>query len=215
MSSQGPDTTRSRGCGRGPSGRWRSGREGRWYNQGRGSLNKTTPVYGKFKGNCVELSGHVFDCSDPRQTRLPRLKSKVSKLKSNSVRKPTKENQLASYFTSDRSRLAFGLSIRTLINTYFISDSRFNFCLSRVIPNGIPRSAYWYRTAYAPVREAGKNTKKLKFLKQSFSLCWKRKQSFSLGWKLKQSFSLWLKDETISLVAERWGLSSSKNDSSD
>ena len=67
MSSQAPDTTRSRGRGRGRGGRGRSGREGRWNSQGRGSLNKTTPVYGKYKGNCVELSGYVFDCSDLRQ----------------------------------------------------------------------------------------------------------------------------------------------------
>jgi hypothetical protein len=54
------DTTRSRGCGRGGRG----GREGR--SPGRGS-QKTTPTTGKFKGNCAELSGYVFDCSDYRQ----------------------------------------------------------------------------------------------------------------------------------------------------
>ena len=61
------DTQRSRGRGRGRGGRGRttSGRDGKW-NTGRGS-QKTTPTTGKFKGNCVELSGYVFDCADYRQ----------------------------------------------------------------------------------------------------------------------------------------------------
>ena len=46
-------------------------------------MNKTTPVYGKFKGNRVELSGYVFDCSDLRQvdkyvTNIKRIASRES-----------------------------------------------------------------------------------------------------------------------------------------
>jgi hypothetical protein len=63
-----PDTQRSRGRGGGRAGRasGRGGRQGRGNCSGRGS-QRTTPNAGKFKGNCAELSGYVFDCADYRQ----------------------------------------------------------------------------------------------------------------------------------------------------
>jgi hypothetical protein len=48
-------------------GRGRGGRDGRW-NSGRGSPKTTTSsTAGKFKGNCTELAGYVFDCADYKQ----------------------------------------------------------------------------------------------------------------------------------------------------
>jgi hypothetical protein len=58
-----PDTQWSQGRGRGRGGR--GGREGRW-SSGRGS-QKSIPTTGKFKGDCAELSGFVFDCADYNQ----------------------------------------------------------------------------------------------------------------------------------------------------
>jgi hypothetical protein len=57
-----------RGRGRGQEGRGRGGRghRGRWSQAGRGS-QKTSPSQARFKGNCAELAGFVFDCSDYRQ----------------------------------------------------------------------------------------------------------------------------------------------------
>jgi hypothetical protein len=64
--SSAPDMQQSQGRGRGHANRGRGGRGGRWYTSGRGS-QKTSPATGKFKGNCAELSGYVFDCADYRQ----------------------------------------------------------------------------------------------------------------------------------------------------
>ena len=60
-----PDTQRSQGRGRGRGGRGRGGREGRW-TLGRGS-QKSTSTTGKFRGNCAELLGDVFDCANYTQ----------------------------------------------------------------------------------------------------------------------------------------------------
>ena len=58
-----------RGGGRGGGNQGGRGDQGRG-NQGRGTGGPKPFTTFKFKGNCAELEGHIFDCSDSKQADL-------------------------------------------------------------------------------------------------------------------------------------------------
>lgn len=81
--SSGSDTQRSQGgCRKGRGGKGRGERGGQGNRSGHVS-QKTTVTTGKFKGNCAELLGHIFDCSDYKQankyvTNMKRIAEYIS-----------------------------------------------------------------------------------------------------------------------------------------